>query len=678
MADKNTLSDVIDRLKAEGQLTRNSGSHSLKSIKEILSSTNEATLSDKEDKREAAVKSDRQLGYLEKMAGAAEDGKEIKVDGVAGGAGLLAAAGGMLSGVGIGGGALAAGIGIMAAGGGYLLSEIGKLDGENIKKQVLSILSIGDAFEDGKWALLAEAGTLGLAMGAIGAGLLVFGVGSAVAKAAATFEVEGWADGIVTNVTTLLGLKDELGGNIKLLADGVIFGAAMIAIGTGLAVFGAGSSVAGMADGLTQFVKADDWAQNIKDRVTTLMSIKDDLGGNVKLLTDGIVFAGAMTAIAAGVAIFGVGAAGGAAGVGFADGLAMFTGEADFAQKIKDRVKTLVSIKEELGGTAAAFGEAGTFLAVMTALGTGMAVFGGGSAVVGLAEGINKFTGEEDWAQKIKDNVKTLVSITPLLDGDGEGSKATLFATGLAKIGLGLTAFGVGGFVGTLGNAATAILSMFGVKSPFTQIMAIAENADDLAKGADALDKIAGALNAFGNIRVSNVRIDFEDMAKDLAKAIPFLQKLATGGKVGDGWFDGAEVDFGKGILDPTLRLDELAGAVSKINYVLSGGASRTGSMKMEDAEAGAKVIAGSIPQIQELSGTVLSNAQTAESAASAYNRPAPAFNTVSQVDASSSVITNNSQTYVGSDMDPYSKRRQEGTGGAAYGYHMMGSAYRN
>ena len=208
--------------------------------------------------------------------------------------------------------------------------------------------------------------------------------------------------------------------------------------------------------------------------------------------------------------------------------------------------------------------------------------------------------------------------------------------------------------------------------------MEIAENADDLSKGADALDKIAGALNAFGNIRVSRIRIDFEDMAKDLAKAIPFLQKLATGGKVGDGWFDGAEVDFGKGILDPTLRLDELAGAVSKINYVLSGGASRTGSMQMEDAEAGAKVIAGSIPQIQELSGTVLSSAQTAESAASAYNRPAPALNTVSQVDASSSVITNHSQTYVGSDMDPYSKRRQEGTGGAAYGYHMMGQAYRN
>jgi hypothetical protein len=28
--------------------------------------------------------------------------------------------------------------------------------------------------------------------------------------------------------------------------------------------------------------------------------------------------------------------------------------------------------------------------------------------------------------------------------------------------------------------------------------------------------------------------------------------------------------------------------------------------------------------------------------------------------------------------MDPYSNRRQQGTGGAAYGYHMMGSAYRN
>ena len=40
----NTLKDVIDRLKVEGMLTRNSGTHSIKSMKELLTQNIEASL----------------------------------------------------------------------------------------------------------------------------------------------------------------------------------------------------------------------------------------------------------------------------------------------------------------------------------------------------------------------------------------------------------------------------------------------------------------------------------------------------------------------------------------------------------------------------------------------------------------------------------------------------------
>ena len=40
MADK-TLNDVIERMKAEGQLTRNNGTNSIKSVKELMSQMKE-------------------------------------------------------------------------------------------------------------------------------------------------------------------------------------------------------------------------------------------------------------------------------------------------------------------------------------------------------------------------------------------------------------------------------------------------------------------------------------------------------------------------------------------------------------------------------------------------------------------------------------------------------------
>ena len=49
MADKATLSDVVKRLKAEGDLVRNSGKHSIKSIKEIMRQNQIDSLQDKED-----------------------------------------------------------------------------------------------------------------------------------------------------------------------------------------------------------------------------------------------------------------------------------------------------------------------------------------------------------------------------------------------------------------------------------------------------------------------------------------------------------------------------------------------------------------------------------------------------------------------------------------------------
>ena len=281
----------------------------------------------------------------------------------------------------------------------------------------------------------------------------------------------------------------------------------------------------------------------------------------------------------------------------------------------------------------------------MTGLGAGLAAFGFGSTVVGVSEGINHFTGVEgeNWAQKVKDNVKTLVSITPLLDGDGEGSKAGLFASGLAKIGLGLAAFGVGNAFGHLAGAASAILEMFGVKSPFTQVMSIAEKSDELTKGADALTKISAALETFSNIKISKVRIDFKSLAMDLGEAIPFLTALSTGGTLDPSWWPTGELDFGPegkgGLLNPDLKLDALSAAIQKINFVLSGGAGTTPlSVEQITESAGATSVA--IDAATQLAAEGVTAANARLQMQSQRNPHAPSNNIVNNNTSNTNIVS--------------------------------------
>ena len=496
------------------------------------------------------------------------------------GGGLLGGIGKLLGGGGLGGGALLAGLGILAGGGGYLLKQLQDMDAKKIVQNVKDLLSIGDAFKGGNWGFLLEGGPFALAMTGIGIGLIAFGAGQGVVAAAEYFSNDGWAKRVKQNVITLLSIADEIEmGSVGLLFKGSTFGLAMTGIGIGLAVFGAGSAVAGLADGLNRFINADGWAQRIKDNVITLMSISGELGGAASFIGGSVTFLAAMTGIAAGLAVFGAGSAVAGVGAGLADGIAKFTGESNFAQLIKERVKTLLSIKDDLGGAASFIGDGAVFLGVMTGIAAGLAVFGAGSAIAGvgagLADAIAKFSGREgDFAVKIKDQVATLISITDTLsDGDGTTSKAGMFAAGMAKIAVGLAAFGGGNLVGTLANVGVAIAGFFGVGNPFDQIMQIADKADNLEKGANAIEKIAKALTVFGNIKISDIDIDFEDLALNLGRAVPFIDALVNGGEVkgSGGWFS-SPIKFDKGILDPSLRLDEAGKAIEKLNYVLGIG----------------------------------------------------------------------------------------------------------
>lgn len=563
-----------------------------------------------------------QADYLHELVTMQERSNELQktasqlgsIDRSAVGAGIGKAASGIGQGVGIAAAGLgkgAVGLGIGGLAGMAALSLFESFDAQAIKDNVEILLSIKTL---GFWD---TAGLLGTLTG-IGVALVAFGAGQSATAIAQFISEDNWAEVLKENVATLLSI-DTLG-----FWDTAGIVATMTGLGTAIGVFGVGQAAAGLA----QFTTSEDWAQQVKDNVETLLSIKTlgfwdtagiigtmaGLGAALGVFALGKGAEGIAATGQAGVELFtgepfaerikhevetllsigtlsfwdtasligtlaGIGAALGAFALGKgAEGIAatgqigiqMFTGE-PFAERIKKEVETLLSITQLPGIDE---GAAGTFMTTMGLIGGGLVAFAfgkGAEGAVTAGQSVLEVFGQGDFTTRVVSEVTALIGLTDLLDGDGDESKAGRFFKGMAKLGLGLLAFTSSDAIGQLVGVGQAILSFFGAASPFEKIMEIAGQADQLEKGADALIKIADALSTFGSISVSDIDVDFSKMAENLGKAIPLFEALAKGGPVkgSEGWFSGP-LDFGAGILDPELKIDEIADRVAKIRSALS------------------------------------------------------------------------------------------------------------
>ncbi len=399
--------------------------------------------------------------------------------------------GGAISGVGLGIGAAGAGIGVALLGAATFAEKIANLDGKKIKDNIVEIMSIPDSVGGGL-EMLKDGGALTLALTGLGIGLAAFAIGSGAAAGVAMFtDGSNFAATIKGQVVELLSIKDELGGNTKMLADGGAFYLAMMGIGLGLAVFGAGSAIAGMSDGLKTFTGTGNFAENIKEQVVTLLSISDELGGAGNLIGQGAAFLLAMTGIGLGLAVFGAGSAIGGLGTALAD---FSTG--GFAQGIKDSVVTLLSISDELGGAGNLIGDGAEFLLAMTGIGLGLAVFGIGANVAGLTTALADFT-TGGFAQSIVDNVTTLLGISESLGGAKAfiGDSAT-FLLAMTGIGAGLLAFGAGSGIGAF---IDGVGKLFGGESPMEKILRLADNVESIKEIKPALTDAGAGLEKFAN-----------------------------------------------------------------------------------------------------------------------------------------------------------------------------------
>lgn len=518
---------------------------------------------------------------------------DVTVDANKGGGGLFGkigkaiagGIGGMLSGLGIGGGALLAGAGILAGGAGFLLKQINELDGKAIRANVKELLGIKDDF-GGMGNFFLEGGAFFLAMTGIGVGLAAFSIGQGVAAAVDYFAGNSnFAANIRENVLTLLGISDAAGGNLSFLADSASFAAAMAGLGLGLAAFSlgsiAGTAAAGISDAIDYFT-GGNWAETIKQNVLTLLSIKDSAGGNLSLLADSAIFAAAMAGLGLGLVAFSIGGVAGAAASGVQESIDYFTGS-NWAEIIKQNVETLLSIAQ-LPGIGA---DTAVFAATMTGLGAGLVAFAIGQGASNMANALGMFD-EEDFSSRIKRQVGVLLSITD--DPNISPEKATEFSKTLGIMGAGLAAFAGGQFIGALANAASSIMGFLtGSDSPIEEMVAIADKADDLERGATALEKIGDALNSIAGLRFDGSSLNIKEFTTDLLESIPAIETAIMGGTVGAGFLSsGTQI---KGLASPdidfesaTKRLGELRNAMVANPTVATGAEVDVRSTTIADA----------------------------------------------------------------------------------------------
>jgi len=424
--------------------------------------------------------------------------------------GMMSGLGKMLGGAGLGVGAAGIGIAAVLGAGAYFIKTVEDLDTEKIVDNVKNLLSISDEM-GGKGELFKEAGTFYVTMMGIGVGLAAFAIGAGAAQVVQKFETPGWPEKIKENVKSLLSISDELGGNKEMLKDGGAFFLTMTGLGLGLAAFGIGQAASGVGGAINEFASGENWAENIKKEVETLLSI-----GTLGFWdTAGIV--ATLTGLGLGLAMFAIGKT--ASGVG--DAVSKFQGE-NFAEDIKKEVEILLSISklEGIGFDTA------KFVAVMGGLGLGLAAFAIGKAGSGAADALTTFQGD-NFAKDIKAEVETLLTI----GAETDMGQVDLTVEALAKLGAGLAAFALGKGLNVLADVGAAVVGFFtGTKSPIEQALALADRAQDIDEGVDAFNRFGDVLERFTGIKGVDGDWALEEMADDLLNASEILKIAIAGG----------------------------------------------------------------------------------------------------------------------------------------------------
>ena len=459
---------------------------------------------------------------------------------------------------------------------------------------------------------------IGLGIGAFFSGLaagdMAIGAMESTGKNLAQF-MGNFADGLGKLATSDMIM---LGG---LLAAGAGFGALFGVGKSGKAAIGMALIGAGIAGFFTALGAGDMAIGAMKATGESLSAVIENLATSLGALDNEqlIKVAGLLAPGAALAAFFGIGKTGKvAAGMaifatGFATSLTAMAAIPAAAEKAGlgsgEEFKKLVT---NIGEGFAAFDDKGfKLISIALAGGGGAGAFFGpkviGKALVGLAgvgAGIGLFISSLAIAGGIPDlfgvdgsTFKTVVSnigegLKPLNDLDsgliGKVSALGLVGPAIASLILGLGAKAgldaafktftkVWNFITGADNTTNAD------EARKNQLVAIVESLEPLkdldVNVARKMDTIASSLTTFANaiktlagVNINQFKKGFNQIAESLAGQIQILTALANGGpidKKGIFSYFSSPLDFKNGILDPSLKLDELTQQIAKAQFVL-------------------------------------------------------------------------------------------------------------
>ena len=389
------------------------------------------------------------------------------------------------------------------------------------------------------------------------------------------------------------------GGLAGLLAAGGLFGSfgglkkaglaavGMTAIGAGLGGFMSALATTGGLSAMAGF-DGEGFATVAGNMAEGLGAFSDrDMAGLAGLFAVGSIFG----AVPGGLAVQGMAALGATAmglGIGgFISGIALGGGIAGLAGADGTSIKNImVNLATGMSSFNAVKGDNFAKLGLgMTGLGAGISALFIALGANGVVQGVRNlknnivgfFTGKE--AEDAKGPFESLAEmIKPLEDVNFatiQGIDGLRFRSAMSGIADGMNAYSKVSLKTSFRDIGTAINKFLsGEKDTFEKIADLGNQADDLNAGADALERIANSMVVFSNIEFDTNKVDFEKMAKKLAQAIPLLRGLAKGGVIGEGFFDGPEIDFGKGLINnPDIDLEKLSVAMKQVNEILGTGA---------------------------------------------------------------------------------------------------------
>jgi len=459
MAD---LRDVIDKLTNEGELVRNKGAHSIKSIKEIILSNQETPAQKKQGREDQR---NFQKSLLSKMAGSAG----------AGGGGAPAASkegkkiGGLFGGI------------------GRAIGSLGRGVGKGIGGFMKGLSSVGTA---AKFMIAFPMFGFGIA-------------GFALALGGAAWAISKLMPSIAEGLTKF---EDINGSNLIDVGKGMIaLGGGFAAMGAGKAISGVGNLIGGIADGVGGLFGMKSGQEDLMEKLKKFSKVKLD-GKSIKENAEAMTAYGiAMTTGSAGsmlgtMATLADGAIGGLAkligGVPVVDQLIAFSKHDIDVGKVKNNALAMRAYAGAMLAGAGATGmEALASLGnVVTNITDGLVrAFGGTGTVDKQIEGLQKLsaaTGIDP--AKVKNVAKAMVFYAGAMIA---GAPASL-AQGVASLG------------NIVSNVTDGLVNAFGGDDTITKQLVGMKKMTDASDGIDAtkVANVATAMMSYAKAMASGAK----------------------------------------------------------------------------------------------------------------------------------------------------------------------------